>query len=52
MLPRAEAGLFNQIIKWMNDEPLDKFEEEEYDDEETHISKFLILHILAVKFGI
>jgi len=51
VLPRAEAGLFNQVIKWMNHEPLDKFEEEEYDDEETHVSKLLILHILASKFG-
>ncbi|KAE9371974.1 hypothetical protein N431DRAFT_466267 [Stipitochalara longipes BDJ] len=51
-LPRAEAGVFGQLINWMNHEPLDTFEEEGYDDEETHVSEWLILHILAVKFCI
>jgi hypothetical protein len=48
-LPRVEASVFGKVIEWMNHEPLGTFDDEEY-DELTHVSEWLVLHILALKF--
>jgi hypothetical protein len=46
-----EAGVFGQVIEWMNHQHLGTIEEDDSENNDT-VSEYLILHILALKFRI